>query len=45
MSILVMLAAMAEVPALSPHAALAGRHLAPLPVDHDYLALIEALQR
>jgi hypothetical protein len=45
MGILVMLAAMAEVPALSPHAALSGRHLAPLPVDQDYVAIIEALQR
>ena len=45
MSILVMLGAVAEVPDLSPHAALVARHLEPLPVDGDYLALIEALQR
>ena len=45
MAVLVMLAAMAEVPALSAHAALTARHLAPLPLDRDYLAIIEALQR
>ncbi|MDG1478949.1 MAG: acyl-CoA dehydrogenase family protein [Myxococcota bacterium] len=45
MSILVMLAAMSEVPALAPHAALTARHLGALPVDAAYLALIEALRR
>ena len=45
MATLVMLGAMAEVDALAPHAALTKRHLAPLPLDADYLTLIEALAR
>ena len=42
---LTMLAAMAPVPALSGCARMLGRHLAPLPVDADYLALVQSLQR
>lgn len=40
-----MLAAMAEVPALSDSAAMTQRHLAPLAIDDDYLALLGRLGR
>jgi alkylation response protein AidB-like acyl-CoA dehydrogenase len=39
------MAAMAQVPALADAAQMTARHLAPLPVDADYLALIDRLQR
>ena len=41
----VMRAAMSAVPALSDANALMARHLAPLDVDSDYVALIDRLQR
>ncbi len=45
LSILIMLAAMSEVPALAAHAAITQRHLEPLPVDRGYVELIMGLQR
>jgi len=44
-SIHIFRAALAQVPSLSSAAALTARHLAALPVDADYLSLIESLQR
>jgi acyl-CoA dehydrogenase len=41
----VMLAAMAPVPELAPAAHLTRRHLAELPIDADYLAAVQELQR
>ncbi len=45
MAIWVMLAAMRPVPELAAAARLTTRHLATLPIDADYLAAIDALQR
>ena len=45
LAVQVMLAAMSPVAALRDHATLFARHLEPLKVDADYMALIDRLQR
>lgn len=45
LAVQVMLAAMAPVEALRNHSTLLARHLEPLDVDADYIALIDSLQR
>jgi len=45
MAVHVMRAALLAVPALSDHAAMMARHLAPLAVDATYLSLVDRLQR
>ena len=45
MAIWVMLAAMAPVPEFAAARLLTERHLRELPIDEDYLAAVQALQR
>jgi len=45
LAVQVMLAAMSPVETLRDHATLVARHLEPLKVDADYMALIDRLQR